>query len=43
MFSQGQFTLAKKLNIPLIGGNTTKGELSITISAYGLVDKGKAL
>ena len=42
-FSQGLFTLAKKLNIPLIGGNTTKGELSITISAYGLVDKGKAL
>lgn len=42
-FSKGLFTLASKVNIPLIGGNTTKGELSITISAYGLVDAGKAL
>lgn len=42
-FSKGLFSLASKVNIPLIGGNTTKGELSITISAYGLVDKGRAL
>ncbi len=42
-FSKGLFTLASKVNIPLIGGNTTKGELSITISAYGLVDAEKAL
>src|SRR5574344_188348 len=42
-FSKGLFTLAKTLNLPLIGGNTTKGPLSITISAYGLVKKGQAL
>lgn len=42
-FSKGLFELASKVQIPLIGGNTTKGELSITISAYGLVDKGCAL
>ena len=32
-FSKGLFSLASKVDIPLIGGNTTKGELSITISA----------
>ena len=42
-FSKGLFTLASKVNIPLIGGNTTKGQLSITISAYGLLDRGKSL
>ena len=42
-FSLGLYTLAKKLNMPLIGGNTTKGELAITISAYGLCDKDSAM
>ena len=42
-FAKGLFTLASKLKMPLIGGNTTKGELSITITAYGLLPKGKAM
>ncbi len=42
-FSEGLYSLASKLNLPLIGGNTSKGPLSITISAYGLVKKGHAL
>ncbi len=42
-FSKGLFSLAKKLKMPLIGGNTTKGELSITICAYGLVDGDNAM
>lgn len=42
-FSRGLYTLASKLSLPLIGGNTSKGPLSITISAYGLVKKGCAM
>ncbi len=42
-FSEGLYSLASKLNLPLIGGNTTKGPLSITISAYGIVEKGLAM
>ncbi len=42
-FSRGLFKLASELRIPLIGGNTTRGPLSVTISAYGTVKKGCAL
>lgn len=42
-FSKGLFSLSSKLNMPLIGGNITKGELSVTVSAYGLLPRGKAL
>lgn len=39
-FAQGFFDCAKrssvKKHIPLIGGNTTKGDLAFTVSAYGL-------
>jgi thiamine-monophosphate kinase len=46
-FSQGFFDCAKASlkhkSLPLIGGNTTKGELSFTVSAYGLVKKGQAM
>lgn len=42
-FSKGLFSLADKHSLPLIGGNTTKGQLSITISAYGLVEHGRAM
>ncbi|MGN1281550.1 MAG: thiamine-phosphate kinase [Succinivibrio sp.] len=42
-FSDGLFSLSSKLKMPLIGGNTTKGELSVTVSAYGLLPRGKSL
>jgi len=42
-FSRGFFELATKHNISLIGGDTTKGPLSITVSAKGIVPRNKAL
>ncbi len=42
-FSAGLFALADKHQIYLIGGDTTQGPLSITITAMGEVDKNKAL
>ena len=42
-FCRGFFALADKYNVQLIGGDTTKGPLSITVSAKGLVKTGKAL
>ncbi|MGN1392499.1 MAG: thiamine-phosphate kinase [Succinivibrionaceae bacterium] len=40
-FSKGLKFLAKKFNCKLIGGDTTKGNLSITITVFGVVEKGK--
>ncbi|WP_256383135.1 thiamine-phosphate kinase [Photobacterium toruni] len=37
------FELANKYNIQLIGGDTTKGPLSITLTVQGLVPRGQAL
>ncbi|WP_111979659.1 thiamine-phosphate kinase [Algibacillus agarilyticus] len=42
-FSEGMWQLATQHNIALIGGDTTKGPLSITISAMGDVEPSKAL
>lgn len=42
-FCRGFFALADKYNVTLVGGDTTKGPLSITVSAKGLIKKGKAL
>lgn len=42
-FCRGFFELADKYKVKLIGGDTTKGPLSITVSAKGLVKRGKAL
>ncbi|AWB64978.1 thiamine-phosphate kinase [Saccharobesus litoralis] len=42
-FSQGLFNLASQFQCHLIGGDTTKGPLSITISAFGEVEASKAL
>ena len=39
IFSQSLFKLAKKHHIQLIGGDTTKGPLSITIQICGYLDK----
>ncbi len=40
-FSQGFFELASKYNVQLIGGDTVKGPLGITVTAYGFLDKNR--
>jgi thiamine-monophosphate kinase len=42
-FSRGLATVAGRFNCPLIGGDTTRGPLSVTIQAHGLVESGQAL
>ena len=42
-FSDGLFSAARQYGCSLIGGNTTRGPLSISITAFGTVPKGKAL
>lgn len=42
-FSHGFFTLAKQFDVALVGGDLTRGHLSITAQAHGIVPKGKAL
>lgn len=42
-FSQSLLNTLQHYNVTLIGGDTTKGTLSVTITAQGFVEKGKAL
>ena len=42
-FSEGLKTQASYYNIALIGGDTTRGPLSITIQVHGLLPRGRAL
>ncbi len=42
-FSQGLFRVANEYNIALVGGDTTRGHLSITIQVHGTVEPGRAL
>jgi len=42
-FSKQFSSLLTKFNVSLIGGDTTKGPLSITVQAMGFVDKDKSL
>ena len=42
-FSQGLFALAQQHQISLIGGDTTRGPLTLTLTAQGQVPSGKAL
>ena len=42
-FTRGFFALANKHNVKLVGGDTTKGPLSITVCAKGVVKRGLAL
>ncbi|MHB1948974.1 MAG: thiamine-phosphate kinase [Gammaproteobacteria bacterium] len=42
-FSQGLFAIADRYQIQLIGGDLTRGPLTITITAHGLVPKNQAL
>lgn len=42
-FCAGFFTLLKQYNMQLIGGDTTRGPLSLTAQVYGFLLQGKAL
>ncbi len=42
-FCEGMFGLARRYNMQLIGGNTSRGPLAIVINAHGLVPEGQAL
>ena len=42
-FAKGLFAIANQYSCPLIGGDTTAGPLTISITAFGSVPSGKAL
>ncbi len=42
-FSKGFLALAKRYGVDLVGGDTTRGPLSITVQAMGFVGEGEAL
>lgn len=42
-FSNGLFELAEQFEVDLVGGDTTRGPLSVTVTAYGLVPEGQAM
>ena len=38
-FSAGLFSLAKRYDCPLVGGDTTKGPMAVAITIHGFIDK----
>ncbi len=42
-FADGFFQLAERYRVELVGGDTTRGPLSVTVQVHGLVEPGKAL
>ena len=42
-FSKGLFAIAKEYSCPLIGGDTTAGPLTISITAFGSIPAGNAI
>lgn len=42
-FSKGLFTVARQFSCSLIGGDTTAGPLTISITAFGFLPKGEAI
>lgn len=42
-FSRGLFMLADRYRLQLVGGDTTRGPLSITLQCHGLVPRGSAI
>ena len=42
-FSKGLFATSKEYSCPLIGGDTTAGPLTISITAFGTIPNGKAI
>lgn len=42
-FSEAFFRLADRYGVQLVGGDTTRGPLSVTVQAHGFVPRGRAL
>jgi len=42
-FADGFFALADRYAVQLVGGDTTRGPLSVTVQVHGLVQRGRAL
>jgi len=42
-FCNGFFQVAERYRVELVGGDTTRGPLSITVQVHGLLESGKAL
>ena len=42
-FSRGFLNLAERFRVELVGGDTTRGPLSVTVQAVGYVDEGRGL
>ncbi len=42
-FSKGMFSIASEYSCPLVGGDTTAGPLTISITAFGSTPSGKAI
>jgi thiamine-monophosphate kinase len=42
-FSKGLFAMASEYSCPLIGGDTTAGPLTLSITAFGAIPKGEAI
>jgi len=42
-FASGFFQLAERYQVELVGGDTTRGPLSVTVQLHGFVEQGKAL
>jgi thiamine-monophosphate kinase len=42
-FADGFFSLADRYGVQLVGGDTTRGPLSVTVQVHGLVARGRAL
>jgi thiamine-monophosphate kinase len=42
-FADGFFSLADRYRLELVGGDTSRGPLSVTVQAHGLVEAGRAL
>ncbi len=42
-FSEGMFSLARQFNVQLVGGDTSRGPLAVTIQACGFVPTGQAI
>ena len=42
-FSEGLFTVLNQYQVQLVGGDTSKGPLTITLQLHGLIPQGKAL
>jgi thiamine-monophosphate kinase len=42
-FAEGMFALARRHNVQLIGGDTTRGPLAVVITALGTIPQGKGM